>query len=126
MDKFAPMRSAIRPVARRRPLPVAEIGGGEVLWRSPSQISHATPDAVHRAGRSRARGGRVERGAYLARFMTILILSPFNAVVVYFSSSAVSEVIVRFCSLPTWFGSVLASRRNMMTLSASLTVYVPK
>jgi|KBSMisStandDraft_5_1062788.scaffolds.fasta_scaffold89768_2 hypothetical protein len=45
-----------------------------------------------------------------ARFKPTLILSPFTAIVSYFSSSAVSEVMVRFCSPASWFGNVLASR----------------
>src|SRR5712672_1576431 len=49
--------------------------------------------------------------------------SPFVAGLVHVSSSpAVSEVIVRFCCVPSKFGYVLPSMRIVRVLSGSLTV----
>src|SRR6266581_4855395 len=64
---------------------------------------------------------------YLARLQTTSADVP-NAVVgfVYFSSSAVSEAMVRFCSTPTKLGNELPSTRVVRVLSASLMEYVPK
>ena len=68
-------------------------------------------------------GGRT----YLARFHEASALVPVAvAGLVYFSSSAVSDAIIRFCSVPTRFGKELPSMRVVSVLSASLTEYVPK
>ena len=64
---------------------------------------------------------------YLARFQTNSSVSPDDVLgLVNFSSSAVSEVMIRFCSAPPiMFANVLPSTLGVMTLSTSLIEYVP-
>lgn len=58
-----------------------------------------------------------------ARFQTVRRVTPAGVRgLVNFSSSAVSEVIIRFCSAPSaMFANVLALTRTRIVLSASLT-----
>jgi hypothetical protein len=59
-------------------------------------------------------------GAYFSHFHAT---SPLLAGLVQVSSSpAVSEVMVRFCTVPSKFGNVLPSTRSVRVLSASLRV----
>jgi hypothetical protein len=69
----------------------------------------------------------VTKRAYLARFQTNSTFSPDGVVgLVNFSSSDVSEVMSRFCSSPPiMFAKVLPSILRVITLSDSVTVYVP-
>ena len=70
-------------------------------------------------------GGRVVRGAYLARFNTTSAKPPLDPAFVHFSSSPV-RVKGRFCSIPFRFGYELISIWKVMVLSSPLTVYQPK
>jgi hypothetical protein len=66
-------------------------------------------------------------GNHCARFQTNSIWPPLTEVGLwYFISLALIEVIMRFCSIPSWLGNVVAPIFKFTVLSASLTVYVPK
>jgi hypothetical protein len=74
-----------------------------------------------------ARRARVT-GDYFARFQTNSSVFPAGVLgLVNFSSSAVRVVMIRFCSgPPIRFANVPPSGLAVMTLSTSLTEYVPK
>ena len=62
------------------------------------------------------------RFAYLTRFQCAAALAPTELVgFVYLNSSAVSDVIIRFASLPLRFGNVPPSIWVIRVLSASFT-----
>ena len=108
-----------------------------------SQFSNPRRRAKARRSRSAATGGwasvaqardptaadrRCVRRAriYLARFQTTSSVAPEGVRgLMNFSSSAVREVINFLCSPPK-FANVLPSSLTVMTLSLSLTEYVPK
>jgi hypothetical protein len=125
-----------------------ETGGGQVAGQAapsrvlqPRNLREGGAGVFRRmvtsgSGTQRAipRPAETERGErwpaphlYLARLNTYWISPPVNGTgLLYFSSSAVTETIVRLWPLARWFGNELASTFRVKLLSASLTVYVPK
>src|SRR5262245_33624991 len=82
---------------------------------NPVQRTVSAPDR-------RSRKAGEGRRNYLARRHTDSAFVPVEVVgFVYRSSSAVSEVMMRFCSPPMRFGYELPSMRVVSVLSASLT-----